>query len=319
MRAAEYGYDFTLRAPDGRVLSNMAFFPLLPWLEEGVHAATDLSLPASGLLISAISSILAAWAIFHVARFTYGDRAGVICVALWAALPVGIVQSMAYSESLFVAVSAWALFSILRKRWILAGVLAAMAGLTRPVGLAVTLALLFAVWHSLRKRSLSSRNERLAAYLACLIAPAGAASYILWVGDQRGSILAYLDVQDEWGNGFDGGWAFAHFIAAGNQWVAALTLLVLLALAAWPHYIGKKQLQPAPVLLYSAIVTILAIGASGYFGSKPRLLLPAFPILIPIALTLTKSRPVYTYIVLALMTTSSAIYGAFWLNGSGPP
>lgn len=30
VRVAESGYDFTLTAPDGRVLSDMAFFPLLP-------------------------------------------------------------------------------------------------------------------------------------------------------------------------------------------------------------------------------------------------------------------------------------------------
>lgn len=59
---------------------------------------------------------------------------------VWAVLPVGIVQSMAYSESLFTALAAWSLYAVLTGRWVTAGVLASLSGLTRPVGLAVVAA-----------------------------------------------------------------------------------------------------------------------------------------------------------------------------------
>ncbi|WP_327176743.1 glycosyltransferase family 39 protein [Streptomyces sp. NBC_01335] len=317
-RVAEHGYAFTLNAPDGRSLSSTAFFPLLPWLERSVRAVTGLSLPAAGLLVTALASALAAWAVFLVVRHAYGDRAGVVCVVLWAAVPVGIVQSMAYSEALFTALAAWGLLCVLRERWVLAGILASLAGLTRPVGLAVTAALFLAVRLHIRSGTGTTRT-RTRAVLGCLIAPVGAAAYILWVGARRGHVLGYLDVQDEWGNGFDGGWAFARFLTGGSTALAVLALAALLLLAYWPHHIGAKQLQPPPLIAYSALVTLLAVGASGYFGSKPRLLLPAFPLLIPLAVALTRRRPALTWTVLTTLTGASAVYGAYWLTGSGPP
>lgn len=317
-RVAEHGYAFTLNAPDGRSLSSMAFFPLLPWLERGTRAVTGLSLPAAGLLVGALSSVLAAWAVFLVVRHSHGDRAGIVCVVLWAAVPVGIVQSMAYSEALFTALAAWGLLCVLRERWVTAGVLASLAGLTRPVGLAVTAALFLAVLLHHRAGTGGSR-DRIRAVLGCLVAPVGAAAYILWVGARRGHLLGYLDVQDEWGNGFDGGWAFARFLTGGSVALAVLVLLGMLLLAYWPHHIGAKQHQPPPLIAYSALVTLLAVGASGYFGSKPRLLLPAFPLLIPLAVVLARRRPALTWTALTTLTVASAVYGAYWLTGSGPP
>jgi hypothetical protein len=74
---------------------------------------------------------------------------------------------------------------------------------------------------------------------------------------------------------------------------------------------------PPALIAYSTVVTAMAMGASGYFGSKPRLLVPAFPLLLLVAIALERSAKSYLYIAPLVMT--SALYGAFWLNGSGPP
>ncbi|WP_461029909.1 hypothetical protein, partial [Streptomyces sparsus] len=339
-RIAEHGYAFSVQAPDGRHLSSMAFFPLFPWLEQGVSAVTRLSLPHAGLLISLLASLAAAWGVFALAEHVHGRRAATVVVVLWAAVPVGIVQSMAYSESLFVALAAWSLYAAVTRRWITAGVLASLAGLTRPVGLAVTAALVVAVlcaWRSARSAGSTAPaasaalaapagwlapGHRFRAVLGCLIAPLGAASYILWVGSERGALFGYLDVQGEWGNGFDAGLGFARFTAGalgGGTWAAVLVLVAVVLLSVWPHWVGLRQRQPVPVVVYSAVVTLLAVGASGYFGSKPRLLIPAFPVLFPLALAMARARPARTCAFLSVLVALSAAYGAFWLNGSGPP
>ncbi|MFJ2648547.1 hypothetical protein ACIO1C_17650 [Streptomyces sp. NPDC087420] len=319
VRVADLGYGYTLHAPDGRDLSSMAFFPLYPWLEKALSTVLFLSPADAGLLISALASVAAAWGIFAVAAHCYGRGTGVVLVGLWAALPVGIVQSMAYSESLFVALAAWALYAVLTGRWIVAGSLACLAGLTRPVGLAVSAALIVTA-------ALGARTARPTVRIVagCALAPLGAVAYILWVGARQGTLFGYLDVQSGWGNGFDGGLAFARFLADGmtgtpSAALAAVLLVALVLLAAWPHWIGVRQLQPPALVVYSAVVTVLAVGAAGYFGSKPRLLLPAFPLLLPLAVVLARSRPWVTYLTLTVMTTVAALYGAFWLNGSGPP
>lgn len=327
-RVAEHGYGWEVTLPDGSVHSNLAFFPLLPWLERLVSVISPLSYADAGLVVSWLASLCAAAGIFAIADHLYGRRAGVCAVALWAVLPVGIVQSMAYSESLFTALAAWSLYAVLTGRWVWAGVLASFAGLTRPVGAAVVAA----IWVTAAVRLYRDRKQDphwdqrmdLHLILGVVLAPLGAAGYVLWVGHRTGDgILGYLDVQAGWGNGFDFGYAFARFV--GDQFtgfpgaLAGVGLIVGVALVVWLYVVGVRQKQPLPLLVYGGIVVALALCAAGYFGSKPRLLLPAFPLLLPLAVALAELRTSRSAPVLGAVAAVSAGYGAFWLNGSGPP
>ncbi|AZQ33753.1 hypothetical protein EJ357_09955 [Streptomyces cyaneochromogenes] len=326
-RVAELGYGYEVRMPNGDVHSNLAFFPLLPWLERLGAALTPLSHADAGFAVSLLASFAAAWGIFAVADHVYGRRAGVCAVLLWAVLPVGIVQSMAYSESLFTALAAWSLYAVLTGRWPAAGALAMLAGLTRPVGLAVVAA----VWAAgiasfVRDRSTPGPHgsRHVTRALGMLLAPLGTAGYVLWVGHRTGKgPLGYVDVQAGWRNGFDGGYAFARFVAdkftSFPSALAGIGLIIGVGLVVWLYVVCVRQRQPLPLLVYGGIVTALALCASSYFGSKPRLLLPAFPLLLPLALALSRLRTRRSAGVLAGVAVASAVYGAFWLNGSGPP
>ncbi|MFD5270556.1 mannosyltransferase family protein [Streptomyces sp. NPDC058335] len=326
-RVAELGYGYEVRLPNGDIHSNLAFFPLLPWLERLVSAVTPLSYADAGFAVSLFASLAAAWGIFAVADRLYGLRAGVCAVLLWAVLPVGIVQSMAYSESLFTALAAWSLYALLTGRWVTAGLLASLAGLTRPVGLAVVAAVWVAgVVSFVRERSTAdAEGARIAPRaLGLLLAPLGATGYVLWVGRRTGKgPLGYLDVQAGWRNGFDGGYAFARFIIDKFTSIpsafAGLALIIGVALLIRLYVAGARGRQPLPLLVYTGIVLALALCASSYFGSKPRLLLPAFPLLFPLALPLARLRPWRSALVVGGVAVASAVYGAWWLNGSGPP
>lgn len=354
-RVAELGYGYEVRLPNGDVHSNLAFFPLLPWLERVLAAVSPLSYADAGFVVSLLASLAAAWGIFAVAEHVYGRRAGVCAVLLWAVLPVGIVQSMAYSESLFTALAAWSLYAVLTGRWPAAGALAALAGLTRPVGLAVVAAVWAAgVTSFVRERSTADARAggraptppgdgstqragssggapdtprapaAVRRALAMLLAPLGAAGYVLWVGHRTGrGPLGYLDVQAGWRNGFDCGLAFARFVAdrfaSFPSALAGAGILVGVGLVVWLYVVCVRQRQPLPLLVYAGVVTALALCASSYFGSKPRLLLPAFPLLLPLALALSRLRTSRSALVVGGVAMASAVYGAFWLNGSGPP
>ncbi|MFJ8192474.1 mannosyltransferase family protein [Streptomyces sp. NPDC096094] len=351
-RVADLGYGYEVRLPNGDVHSNLAFFPLLPWLERLGAAVTPLSPADAGFVVSLLASLAAAWGIFAVAEQVYGrtaegakhglgrvaagdGRVGVCAVLLWAVLPVGIVQSMAYSESLFTALAAWSLYAVLTGRWVTAGALAALAGLTRPVGLAVAAA----VWAAAIVAFVRSRSEAVPdgahgperapgdgarRVLGMLLAPLGAAGYVLWVGHRTGKgPLGYLDVQAGWRNGFDGGVAFARFVAGKftsfPSALAGVGLIVGVALLVWLYVVCVRRRQPLALLVYTGIVIALALCASSYFGSKPRLLMPAFPLLLPLAVALARLRTPRSALIVGGVAVASAVYGAFWLNGSGPP
>ncbi|MFI1971127.1 hypothetical protein BLA24_29115 [Streptomyces cinnamoneus] len=323
-RIAEDGYGYTLHLAGGKVHSDMAFFPLLPWLERGLSAVLPLSAGEAGLVVSAVAGLFAAWGIFAVGECLHGRRAGLALVGLWAALPVGIVASMAYSEALFTALAAWSAYCVLTGRWVGAGSLAALAGLTRPVGAAVVAAVWITAAVTLLRRH--RRGERgappLRLLLGVLLAPLGWLAYFAWVGVRTGSVTGYLDVQGGWGNGFDGGLAFGSFIGerlAGPAWPAGIALLAGVALVVWLYVAGARRGQPLPLLVFSGTVLLLALTAKGYFGSKPRLMMPAFPLLLPPAVALARLRTVRAAAVLTTVALASAVYGAFWLHGSGPP
>ncbi|MFJ5263055.1 mannosyltransferase family protein [Streptomyces sp. NPDC088387] len=326
-RVAELGYGYEVRLANGDVHSNLAFFPLLPWLERLLHAVTPLSYADSGFAVSLLASLAAAWGVFAVADHVYGRRVGVCAVLLWAVLPVGIVQSMAYSESLFTALAAWSLYAVLTGRWLTAGTLALLAGLTRPVGLAVVAALWTAAIVSFLRERGAEEHAGAPPWrraLGMLLAPLGAAGYVLWVGHHTGKgPLGYLDVQAGWRNGFDGGWAFARFVAdkftSFPSALAGIGLIVGVALLIRLYAVCVRQRQPLPLLVYAGVVTLLALCASSYFGSKPRLLMPAFPLLLPLAVALARLRTPRSAAVVGAVAVASAVYGAFWLNGSGPP
>lgn len=322
-RIAEEGYGYTLHLSGGKVHSDLAFFPLLPWLERALSAVLPLSAADAGLVISAVASLFAAWAVFAVGDRVGGRRTGIALAALWAALPVGIVQSMAYSESLFTALAAWSVYCVLTGRWVWAGALAALAGLTRPVGAAVVAAVWITAAVTLLRARRTGGQEPLARMaLGVVLAPLGWLAYFVWVGVRTGSVTGYLDVQGGWGNGFDGGLAFGAFIAGrltGSAWPAGVGLLIGVALVIRLYAAGVRQRQPLPLLVYAGVVLLLALTAKGYFGSKPRLMLPAFPLLLPLAAALARLRTARAAGTLAAVALVSALYGAFWLHGSGPP
>ncbi|MFJ9678532.1 hypothetical protein ACIRP2_10795 [Streptomyces sp. NPDC101194] len=323
-RIAENGYGYTVTLPDGGVHPDLAFFPLLPALERAVAELTPLSPAGAGLLVAWVASLLAAWGIFAVGAHLYGRRAGVLLAALWGVYPTAFVQSMAYTETLFTAFAAWALYAALTRRWIVAGALCVLAGLTRPsaaaliAALAITAAVtLVREYRAGRTDGIVRRNARMLAGVA--LAPLGWLAYVVFVAVRQGGPFAYFDVQAQWGNSIDGGAALASFVL-GLPLPAALGLCAALAGLGWVVFLCVRQRQPLPVLAYCVAVVVIALIGSGYFGSRPRLMMPAFPLLLPPAVALLRLRTTArTVTVVAVLAVASAAYGAWTLLGSGPP
>lgn len=332
-RIAENGYGFTVTLPDGSVHADLAFFPLLPALERGLSEVTPLTLGGAGLLVAWTAGLVAAWGIFAVGAHLYGRRTGVVLAALWGVYPTAFVQSMAYTETLFTALAAWALYAVLKGRWIVAGALTVLAGLTRPTAAALIAALAITAAVTLVREYRAGdsggdgggdgigpvlrRNARMIAGVA--LAPLGWLAYVVFVAVREGSPFAYFDVQAQWGNNIDGGRALAAFIV-GLPWPAALGLCAALGLLGWLVVLCVRQRQPLPVLVYALTIVVISLIGAGYFGSRPRLMMPAFPLLLPPAVALLRLRATgRTAAALAVLACASAGYGAWTLLGAGPP
>jgi Gpi18-like mannosyltransferase len=314
-RIAQFGYGNTLTAADGRHLHDYAFFPAFPFMERFIHFVTGINYIYAGAFISLIASIAAAIGIYKVVGLYQPKSVGLFNVALWALLPVASVQWLSYSEALFTATAAWAIYFSCKKQYLVASLFALIAGATRPVGIAVVLAVSIpALINFAKKQSVQD-------LLGALISPLGLIAYLFWVGYKLNDPLGYFTVTRGWGNGFDGGKSFASWIVKkfgdgeliqGFALVAAV--VALFALLYW----AIKAKAPIPVAIFVTAMVLLSISTSGYFGSKPRYLLPAFPLLVPIAVKLSTMKRNRALLVMIVAGSASIIYGAFWLTGSGP-
>lgn len=188
LKIAANGYGRTQMWPHpltgtGSIQSDFAFFPLYPTLIRLVGSVLPGGLVPAGILIAWVSAAVAAVGVYKVGERVIGPRAGLLLVGLWAALPHSVVLSLAYTEPVLAALAAWALYALLRGRWMWAASLAVLAGLTRPTGLAVAAAVSVMALHAIVVRK--SRAPEV--WAAGLLAPAGWAAYVLAVGVHMGN------------------------------------------------------------------------------------------------------------------------------------
>lgn len=318
-RIADWGYGTFVPSwvAPGMRLDDLAFFPLYPMTVRAVDAALPVGSVASALLVAWVGAVGAAWGVHALTERLYGRRTATALVVLWALLPHAVVLSMAYTEPLMTALAAWALYAAVARRWLTAGTLAVLAGLTRPNAVAVAAAVCAAAASDGWQRWRAGRPQDRRAWAAALLAPLGWCGYVGWVGVQTGSARGYFTVQERWGSVFDFGRFALHHVrdlalrpaAMSDYAVAALcaAAVVLLALAVVDR-------MPLPLLVYSAVLVLVALGGANFFSCKPRFLLPAFPLLVPCAAALAKARPRAAAVAVAALAGLSLGYGVYLLT-----
>ncbi|MFF8830432.1 hypothetical protein [Streptomyces sp. NPDC015131] len=314
---ADHGYQDRLgTAYDS---NNLAFFPLYPVLVKAVAGVTPGSRASVGLVLAVVCSLVAAWGVFAVGDRLYGRRAGTALAVLWGALPVGAVQWMGYTESLFTALAAWALYAVLTGRWYAAAALAVLAGLTRPTGIALAAAVTVA------GLAAAVRTRAWPPLAAALAAPLGWLGFVAWVGVRLGRWDGYFAVQRLWRNTWDGGadtlremrelLAYDRtpqlFLVAVSAVMVASVVLYALCLA---------DRQPPVLLVFCGVLLLVVLGSGGVYFPRARFLLPAFPLLAPAAVAVARARPVVAALALGSAALSSAWLGGYMLLvWAGPP
>lgn len=313
---AQHGYGTVVPGrPSGITRSDLAFFPLFPALERALVTIAPISLTIAGLIVAWLSAGAAAWGVYAVGERLHGRRTGVFLVLLWGLLPHAVVETMAYAESLMTALAAWSLYAALTRRWMWAGTLALFAGLTRPNAVAVAAAVLGAAAVVLWRSRSSRRDWRV--WAGAALAPLGWLGYVAWVGSRSGGPLGYFTVQRGWGSRFDFGVSELHFVrrvltdqgTAPNFGYAMSVVVLLVAVPALVLLVLDRP--PLPVLVYSLLLVVIAVGGSGYYASRPRFLLPAFPLLLPAALAMTRARLRTATTVVAALAGVSFVYGVY--------
>ena len=172
-----------------------AFWPLYPWLMRAGSEISGAATETVGWVISNVAFVLALGVIYRLVALDF-DR-GVARATLWALalFPTAVFFSAVYTESLFLLLAAWALLSARTGNWLGAGLIGALAALTRSQG--VLLLAPFAVLF-LQQHGSDLRRWVPNAFYAAF--PALGPALFAWHLDQRGVAAdLFITVQEQWG------------------------------------------------------------------------------------------------------------------------
>ena len=268
---AQHGYN-----PTGTTCCDQAFFPGYPL---AIRALTPLfgDVRIAALAIPVVAGAVAAMLLWRITVDEFGAAAGWHAVALLALTPYGVFLSLAYSESLFLALALAAWYSARHQRWWWAGAAASAAALVRVNGLFLAVALAV-MWLSARRRDRATPRS---AALSLLMPFASAGAY-LWYVKSR-SWPSWTQAQSvSWDRRV--GWPWEAF-AWTQRWVidqSSLDLrvagvvepLVVLAGMALVVVLARRRRWAEFVYVGLSVVVLLF---SNRFLSSPRLSVLWFP------------------------------------------
>ena len=176
-----------------------AFFPGLAWLATPVRWLTgsDAVTVHVTATVTAVAAFIAVWG---VTKAWTDERTARLAVLLFALFPSSLFLWAFYSEALFIALGAGAVWADRRgKRWLAALCFAGIAT-TRSVGIVVPAVIVLA--RIIRQR----RVDRWAVTYA-LSGLAGLGAVLLTMHVQVGNAFAFLGVQKDWGREVSWPWA----------------------------------------------------------------------------------------------------------------
>jgi hypothetical protein len=257
-----------------------AFFPVYPWTTR----ALDWILPGGDVLAAlALNTLLGAVSVVLVgvlARRLFSVSVAARAMTLYAVFPGSFVLSFAYSEAIFIVLSALCLLLLLDQRWLLAGVTAALATASRPNGVAIVVACAVASFLAIR------RSRDWSSLIAVALAPVGFVGFQLYVDHAAGERGAWFRVQSEaWSEGTSFGATavqntFGFLTSPLSSPADALTALSLLAMIAMLYCLWKRPL-PWPMVAFCLVVIALML-LPETVTARPRFLFTAFPLFISV-------------------------------------
>ncbi|MGZ4256402.1 MAG: mannosyltransferase family protein [Gaiellaceae bacterium] len=319
LRIAEHGYTAASGAAS-------AFYPLYPGAVALLGRAFFGHYVLAGILISLAAALASFQLLYRLAEERLGAEGARRAVLYLAVFPFALFLQAVYSESLYLLLTLAAFALAERRRYLEAGVVAGLALLTRPTGIALLPALALLAWRE---------RDRLRALASLAVSLVMFAAYPLYLWQAEDDPWAFLHAQRIWNrhlspagpfggiwDGLRAGWAGVEQLASGSHthryWTAVqnsdpirvatlnlenlafLALFVALTVIAWRRF-------GAPYGLFAtlSLAIPLSVPSSRWpLLSIPRFGLTVFPLFL--ALAVVGGRPrVHT----AIVCVSSVLLG----------
>ena len=149
------------------------FHPLYPWISALLAVVIREPL-LSLLLVSSLAGLLLIIVFYRLATLDCNEQQARHATALLLCWPASVALFLPYTEALFLLLSVYCLFAARHQRFWLAGLVGALATLTRQQGLFLVLPLAWEIWEASDRRWATALRRSLPLFLM-------PASYALWV------------------------------------------------------------------------------------------------------------------------------------------
>ncbi|HEY0798875.1 MAG TPA: mannosyltransferase family protein [Candidatus Baltobacteraceae bacterium] len=298
--------------------TDMAFFPLYPMLIHFVTKFVEDYLVA-GVLISNVAFFFGLLYCYKLVEHQYNRSVAHRTIFYISIFPTAVFFSAVYTESLFFALTVSSFYYIREHRWLTAGVLGALASLTRAEGILLIIPYLLEVFASSNtswRHVFATRWRTVRIMIGAALMPLGLSLYMMWLWVLRGDPLYFSHVQSHWDRKLAWPWASViHAVklirkgqpttVATQSLELAFTILMVVILFA-----SFKRLRLS-YWSYMALSILVPMSTSSLM-SMPRFALVLFPMFV--MLGLWGGRPAINSTIVALSLPLLGLFTVLFAN-----
>ncbi|CAN5509962.1 MAG: glycosyltransferase family 39 protein [Pyrinomonadaceae bacterium] len=175
----------------GDMRPTMVFYPLFPWTIRLLALGLNDYL-VSAILISTLASIAAGILLYRLVQLDFSRTTATLAVWFLFIFPTSYFLHIGYTESLFLMLALSCVLAARTEHWLSAGLLGALACLTRANGLVLVPTLLIEAGHQCWTTRRWSWQ-----WLCVAIVPLGFGGYLLLNYHVAGDYFAFLSIRNE--------------------------------------------------------------------------------------------------------------------------
>lgn len=268
----------------GENANEIVFFPLYPLLMKFFYLFCR-NYVVAGVLVSNVCLAVGSVYFYRLLEMEYGSECAWEGTILLTLFPVGFFMIGAYTESLFIMLTAACLYYIRQKRWSIAGITGMLAALSRSQGIVLLVPAVYEICLQFRKKE----NRTWTAGWVCLI-PVGTLFYLLMNQVIYGKWNKFLEFQaaEPWYNTSQ--WISENLVQHYSMGIQYPYLGVIIYWAQIFLYFGAmlllfyglhKQVRTSYIALGGAYIFVTYL--HGWMISGPRYMMSCLPLYLIVA------------------------------------
>ena len=313
LEIADFGYDFNL--------INTVWPPLYPFLIKIFSFVFQPSTFAA-ILVANIFFIVGLFLTFIFTKSIFNEETARQTIFLMSIFPTSFYFLAGYSESIFLTLSVGVFLLIGKKKWLWAGLLSALAALTRVQGIILVVPIFIELIRDFYKDK--NLKQLVVNSFSCFYAPFAYGLYSLYVFFGLRVDWPWNMLEAHWEQHFGLPWEGVYFtllsILGKNihiDYTPNLVKIVNILLSLFSIYIliAIRKKIPLSLSIYSWTMLILVMGKIDYNNtliSTARYLLTIFPIFMGMSMVL-KNRIIKTvYFSISMLLQTILLIFFFW-------